>query len=91
MGGFGARAKATFAPAPPSIHERLPHPTPTAAPVTARRTLWTSVLRVPQFRVTAANNWWDGSEPTIYNSENEEWNNSKVEFEPVLNVDPRQK
>jgi len=47
-------------------------------------------MRVPQFRVTAGNNWWNDSEPTIYNSENEEWNNSKVEFESVLNVDPRQ-
>lgn len=48
-------------------------------------------MRVPQYRVTARNNWWGGGKPNIYNSEDEVWEGSKVEIEPVLDVDPRQK
>ncbi len=46
-------------------------------------------MRVPQNRITAANNWWDGGKPTIYNSENQPSDDAAVLVEPVLRTDPR--
>ena len=46
-------------------------------------------MRVPQNRITAANNWWDGGEPTVYNSQNQPSGDAHVLVEPVLGADPR--
>ena len=46
-------------------------------------------LRVPQSRITAANNWWDGGKPTIYDGEDRLSEVSNVLVEPVLSADPR--
>ena len=46
-------------------------------------------MRVPQNRITAANNWWDGGEPTVYNSQNQPSGDTHVLVEPVLGADPR--
>lgn len=46
-------------------------------------------MRVPQIRISAGGNWWGGGEPRIYNSDNEAFKNSGVEFDPVLRTDPR--
>ena len=46
-------------------------------------------MRVPHNRITAANNWWDGGEPTVYNSENQPSGDAHVWVEPVLRADPR--
>ncbi len=35
------------------------------------------------------NNWWDGGEPKVYNSENQLSDESNVLLEPVLSTDPR--
>jgi hypothetical protein len=40
--------------------------------------------RVPQNRITAMNNWWDGGEPMVYNSENQPSDEANVLVEPVL-------
>ena len=46
-------------------------------------------MRVLETRITAQGNWWGGDEPRIYNSDNQLFQNSKVEFEPLLLSDPR--
>jgi hypothetical protein len=46
-------------------------------------------LRVPQSRIAAANNWWDGGKPTIYDGEDRLSEVSNVLVEPVLSADPR--
>ena len=46
-------------------------------------------MRVPQSRVTAANNWWDGGKPTVYDSEDQQSDDRNVLVEPVLSADPR--
>jgi hypothetical protein len=35
------------------------------------------------------NNWWDGGEPMVYNSENQPSDEANVLVEPVLSTDPR--
>lgn len=42
----------------------------------------------PAFRITAKNNWWDAS-VTVFDPDHEPLQNSKVEFEPTLQRDPR--
>ena len=46
-------------------------------------------MRVLETRITAQGNWWGGDEPRIYNSDNQLFRNSKVDFEPLLLSDPR--
>ena len=46
-------------------------------------------MRVPQSRVTAANNWWNGGKPTVYDSEEQQSDDRNVLVEIVLSADPR--
>ena len=46
-------------------------------------------MRVSQSRITAANNWWDGCKPTIYDGEDRPADDRNVLVEPVLSEDPR--
>ena len=46
-------------------------------------------MRVPRNRITAANNWWDGGAPTVYNGENQPSADANVLVEPMLSADPR--
>jgi|TARA_B100000809_G_scaffold189414_1_gene187922 hypothetical protein len=46
-------------------------------------------MRVSQSRITAANNWWDGGKPTIYDGEDRPADDRNVLVEPVLSEDPR--
>jgi hypothetical protein len=46
-------------------------------------------MRVPQSRITATNNWWDGGKPIMYDGEDRPSEDRNVLVEPVLNEDPR--
>ena len=46
-------------------------------------------MRVPQSRITAANNWWNGAKPILYDSEDRQSDDRNVVVEPVLSEDPR--
>ncbi len=46
-------------------------------------------MRVPHNRITAQHNWWDGGNPTVFNSENQPSADAHVLVEPVLRADPR--
>jgi len=46
-------------------------------------------MRVPQSRITAIKNWWDGVKPILYDDEDRPSDDRNVVVEPVLTEDPR--
>ena len=46
-------------------------------------------MRVPPSRITASDNWWNGGLPRIFDAEDVVFPDSRVEFAPLLNEDPR--